>query len=698
MKKDKKQGIGYLVRLLVGLGLVLAAACNRATPVNPQQTATFVTPGIQTSTGGPDQPMELTPTTTPHSTWTLPPTATLTTTPGPTPVTDLVPAGANLRLSKGPLLFADVSRDGKTVIAGSRIMVCSYQAADGSENWCRSTGQTANSTLRGLSLSPDGKMILTGLDNGSLILWNSASGAPVWVTSGALLNTQAWSPDSMQLVTSNRNTNLTILDVSTGAIKQRIKLDGIPPSVLSWSPDGKLFAAGDDSGQIAVYDAGNGQTVLAKHFFPDWHLPTGLAWSQDSSSLLVSTSFVSCSTDCIPTYDGWIVQVDARTGQVKWQVDAKDQVHSLTLSPAGTLALARVGDGALNLYQVQDGSLVQSIQGFGGLGPFWLPDEKGFLSLDGKANLAAWDLSGNQKALSHLEGYYNLVSFAWSPDSSKIAASPASGPVAIWDTATGKLVKKFGELASNGPIAWSPDGGTIATFYNQQVILWDVTNGTQRKTLDGVELVGDKVAFSPDGSMLACLSHNQNKDGTWSSSITLWDTTTWNVVQKISPRDNAMANFNLVDIAWSPDGKTLAAAGSIYFWDVLSGKPIEVSGITGIGNSFSSLSWSSDGLLLATNNGWVYDFRDPNPYGGPKFGINPKGPYGLPTTTVFSPDGRYIATGGERIVLHDPKDGSDLMALDGFANQPEALAFSPDSKLLASLSKADGTIVLWKVP
>ena len=68
------------------------------------------------------------------------------------------------------------------------------------------------------------------------------------------------------------------------------------------------------------------------------------------------------------------------------------------------------------------------------------------------------------------------------------------------------------------------------------------------------------------------------------------------------------------------------------------------------------------------------------------------------SSSVFSPDGVYLATAWDQIVLHSPKDGSSILPLDGAAERPERLSFSPDSKTLASLSKIDGTIIFWKVP
>ncbi len=647
----------------------------------------------------------LTPTTAPTLTATpaptLVPTLTITPTPMPAPVTSLVPVGASLRISKGPLGFTDLSPDGKTLLVGSQITVCAYQIADGKEIWCRTTGAVDGSTLRGLAYSPDGKTFLTGLENGLLILWDSASGNPLWAIPNIKLNTAAWSPDNLRIVLSSQDLFLRVLDARNGNLAATIQLNGIPPTVLRWSPDGKTIASGDDTGAITRWDPQTGKVLSTRHYFPDGQLVTSLVWTPDSKMILAGSSSVSSSSDCIPggsgftscSYDGNVTLFDAATGAIKWQVDAKYQVHGLALSPDGSTVLARVGDYIGNLYDVNDGKLIQSIITYRALGAFWQPDGNGLYAIDWSGDLFALSLSGQQLAKTPIEGYYDLVDFAWSPDSSQLAASSSGGPVMIWDTASGKLLRTF-PIAETGPIAWSKDGKSISVFSrpvfgNPYVSILDAQTGDQEQKLNVIGQVGDVLAWSPDGSLLAVLSHDASTDGAWFSSIVIWDTNTWKVFQ-IIPTHDYLSKNRLVDIAWTPDGKTLAGVGGIYQWDIATGEQIA----NGPMNVFSSLSLSPDGIHFVTNNGYILKLQ--NRLGG--FMLSTTSNRGPVTSAAFSPDGKYLASGGDAIVLHSPEDGKILVTLDGYADQPEKLEFSPDSKMIASLSKEDGTIILWKVP
>ena len=525
--------------------LSLLAACTSATP-NQALTAT----PLAISTLGQTPTLALTST----FTSTPAPTATMM----PTPFTGLVPPDANLRLSKGPLRFVDLSPDGKVLLVGSHIMLCTYQVSNGKENWCQTTGSRDEgllSPLRGLSFSPNGNTFITGLEDGSLVLWDSALGQQLWTIPGAKLNTVAWSPDGSKFVVSTQDLFLRIFESQNGNLLNKIQLRGIPPIALSWSPDGKEIAGGDASGQVTLWDAGSGQTLSAQAITAAGYFVSSLGWSKDSSQILIGSSFTSCNGSCTPTNGGELVVLDIPSGNIRWHEDVNDQIHAISLSPDGKTALARVGNENLNLYQISDGKLIQSISVSGGIGAFWLPDGKSLITLDGEYELLSVDLSGNKQIIAGLKGYYDLAELVWSPDSSTLAASPINGPVTLWDRVSGKLLKTFGVGASDGPLAWSPDGKLIATIQGKNIIIWDLQAGSQAKVLTNPGKISNNMAWSPDGKLFASLSSGDPKGG-WISMITLWDTSTWNVYRKLpSYQDYNPQTF----ITWAPDGKSLAA-------------------------------------------------------------------------------------------------------------------------------------------
>jgi eukaryotic-like serine/threonine-protein kinase len=227
-------------------------------------------------------------------------------------------------------------------------------------------------------------------------------------------------------------------------------------------------------------------------------------------------------------------------------------------------------------------------------------------------------------------------------------------------------------------IAWAPDGGTIVVI-GHTLRLFDVT--TLEQTIEIRGPTGYDIAFSPDGTTLAAASH----DG-----VTLWDTSGWGKLRTLSGSRDSKS------VAFSPDGKLLATGtgSTIKLWDVASGDELR----TLPGSSGRAVAFSPDGQLLAASGGsagqevklWDVASGDALPaLQGHTNWIN---------DLSFSPDGRLLASGSvdDSVRLWNVAEGRQVRVLTGHTNQVEGVSFSPDGKLLASASW-DLTVKLWDV-
>jgi WD40 repeat protein/serine/threonine protein kinase len=547
--------------------------------------------------------------------------------------------------------------------------------------------------VRDVTFTPDGTRVISGGDDARLIVWNLATGTPVRTLTGHDddIFSVAVSPDGTQVASGSRDRTIILWDLATGRIVRRFGtgLDGHLERVtaVAFSPDGQTILSGSADHTLILWDVASGDRLGL--FTGHNDAVTDVAFSPNGRTAL------SASAD--KTLILWEIATQA---PISWLRGHTERITSLAFSPDGRQAVSGAGnpfagsstDNSLILWDVYLGQPVQRYTGHSlqVTDVAYSADGQTLVSASADGTLRLW-AAGFDIELAHARAAdrrFSAVAFDETGNQALVALAE-SGLMLIPVSAEGepRLLSPNGHAGLVNAVALSPDGTQVLTASaDRTLILWDIATGDELQRLRGHTNAVNDVVFLPDGTRALSASRDR--------SLILWDLATGEALRTFQP----LHTNEITAVALSPDGTMAISASTdstLIVWDVETGAALRT--LRGHQGGVTDVTFSPDGqralsgsldeslILWDVENGLIVR----------RFGTGNSGHTDWITAVAFSPDGQLAVSGSrDRTVrVWDVATAQEIRRYDAFTDSVLALRPTADGRALYAAS-AEGMVRL----
>ncbi|MEW1549895.1 nSTAND1 domain-containing NTPase [Streptomyces tsukubensis] len=464
---------------------------------------------------------------------------------------------------------------------------------------------------------------------------------------------QAFSPDLRTMAVATDTGELLFHDLATGRNRSitpaetgRVDINdpATVPLRAAYSPDGHTIAIAYRSGTVHLRDTASGRlrTSMTGHR----HGTLALAFSRDGRRIATAGNDAAIRT--WNAHTGQPQQV--LTAQQKRRPVRTDRFTTIAYAPDGRTLAGSTEDGTVRLWDLARGdSRVHSSGADRPAPPVSAEPDPGNWSVDDETSLIAFRLRDVPTGRARAVVPRTSGPVAFSPDGRTLATSDNGGPVVLRDPRTGTPQATLpGPATAATALAIGPDGTTLAAAARDRLHLWDLTTARHRRTLTAKGQEITAVAFHPDGGHLAT--------GSLDGTVRIWDPRSGALRKEIS----GLTTVN--SVAYNPSGTTLATL---------------TSRRTDDGHISIVRLWDADTATLRRTLTWNTSYA---------------------TTMAFHRNGRNLAVGGsdENVRIWDTETGALRRELPA-ADTLRTIAFSPDGTTLATGGE-NRTTRLWTVP
>ncbi|KAJ9527505.1 hypothetical protein QJQ45_025765 [Haematococcus lacustris] len=609
---------------------------------------------------------------------------------------------------------------------------------------CTHTLEGHTSCVTSVTLSPDGKVLVSGSRDNTIRVWDMASGSCTYTMEGHTdcVNGVTLSPDGKVLVSGSGDNTIRVWDMAAGSCTHTLEGHTSCIAGVTLSPDGKVLVSGSDDKTIrwvykhqctpyvhpipnllhwtpppsmltSLYDSAGGTRqppIAALHASPSrvaleltglspFQTPSlcpslkrnsDMARSQRGYEATEASQrkgpFGNESQASKPSF--WFRSVwDMAAGSCTHTLEGHtDCVNGVTLSPDGKVLVSGSEDKTIRVWNMATGSCTHTLDGHTKqvTSVTLSPNGKVLVSGSRDNTIRVWDVA-NGNCTHTLEGHTDCVNgVTLSPDGKVLVSGSRDNTIRVWDMAAGSCTHTLeGHTSCIAGVTLSPDGKVLVSGSEDKTIrVWDMAAGSCTHTLEGHTSCVTSVTLSPDGKVLV--------SGSRDNTIRVWDMANGSCTHTLEGHTSCIAGVTM-----SPDGKVLVSGSddkTIRVWDMATGSCTHT--LEGHTDCVTSVTLSPDGKVLVSgsydNTIRVWDMAT----GSCTHTL--EGHTSWITSVTLSPDGKVLVSGfdNKTIRVWDVAAGSCTHTLEGHTDCVNGVTLSPDGKVLVSGSR-DNTIRVW---